>query len=202
MLSLVATAFVACCAQQGGEHWAYQRPVRAAAPAVEGATTPIDGLLAAKWAGAGLVPTDIADRAALARRASLDVIGLPPTVDELEAFLGDRDPGAYERFVDRLLASPHYGERWAAPWLDLARYGDTNGYNFDGGRSIWPYRDWLIEALNADMPFDRFTIEQLAGDLLPDADEATPSMRNKKSGSWIPRKDRAIFSPRILAEPI
>ena len=173
MLSLVATAFVTCCAQQqDGEHWAYQRPVRAAAPAVEGATTPIDGFLAAKWANAGLNPTGAADRAALARRVSLDVVGLPPTVEELDAFVSDRAPGAYERYVDRLLASPHYGERWAVPWLDLARYGDTHGYNFDGGRSIWPYRDWLIDALNQDMPFDRFTIEQLAGDLLPDADEA------------------------------
>ena len=174
MLSLVACAFVACCPQQDpAEHWAYQRPQRREPPSVRGAGTEIDAFLAAKWSGAGLTPTEPAARAALARRVSLDVIGLPPTVEELDAFLADSADGAYERYVERLLASPHYGERWASPWLDLARYGDTNGYNFDGGRSIWPYRDWLIGALNADMPFDRFTIEQLAGDLLPDADEAT-----------------------------
>jgi hypothetical protein len=98
---------------------------------------------------------------------------LPPTLDELEAFVVDQRADAYEHLVDRLLASQHYGERWAVPWLDLARYGDTNGHNLDGGRSAWPYRDWLIEALNRDLPFDRFTIEQLAGDLLPDASEAT-----------------------------
>ncbi|MFN3242310.1 MAG: DUF1549 and DUF1553 domain-containing protein [Planctomycetota bacterium] len=154
-------------------HWAYQPPVRRAPPAVDGVATPIDAFLAARWSDAGLVATGEVERAVLARRVFLDVIGLPPTIEELDAFVTDRSADAYERLVDRLLASPHYGERWAVPWLDLARYGDTNGYNFDGRRSIWPYRDWLIEALNADMPFDRFTIEQLAGDLLPDADEST-----------------------------
>ncbi len=157
--------------QEPQEHWAYRPPVRRELPAA--AKAPIDAFLAAKWPAEGLEPAAPAAREVLARRVFLDVIGLPPTVGELEAFLSDRAPDAYERLVDRLLASPHYGERWAVPWLDLARYGDTHGYNFDGGRSIWPYRDWLITALNADMPFDRFTIEQLAGDLLPDADEST-----------------------------
>jgi len=174
MLSLVACAFVACSSQQGpAEHWAYQRPVRLDPLRVEGARTPIDAFLAAKWRDARLSPTRPAARAALARRVSLDLVGLPPTVAELDAFLADPRPDAYERLVDSLLRSPHYGERWAVPWLDLARYGDTHGYNFDGGRSIWPYRDWLIGALNDDMPFDRFTIEQLAGDLIADADEST-----------------------------
>ena len=105
---------------------------------------------------------------------SLDLIGLPPTPEEVDAFLQDDSPDAYEKLVDRLLASPHYGERWARRWLDLARYADTNGYEKDRPRSIWPYRDWVIQALNADMPFDRFTIEQLAGDMLPGA---TPSQK-------------------------
>jgi hypothetical protein len=99
----------------------------------------------------------------------LDLIGLPPTPAEVDAFVNDTSPDAYEKVVDRLLASPHYGERWAKPWLDLARYGDTHGYEKDPRRTIWPYRDWVINALNKDMPFDQFTIEQLAGDLLPNA---------------------------------
>ena len=113
-------------------------------------------------------PTE-ADRATLIRRVSLDLIGLPPSPAEVDAFEHDPSPDAYERLVDRLLASPHYGERQARPWLDQARYADTNGYEKDGGRSIWPYRDWVIGAFNRDMPFDRFTIEQIAGDLLPGA---------------------------------
>src|SRR5439155_21894848 len=102
------------------------------------------------------------------RRVYLDLIGLPPTPEEADEFVSDRSPQAYERLVDRPLASPAYGERWARRWLDLARYADTNGYEKDRGRSIWPYRDWVINAINADMPFDRFTIEQIAGDMLPD----------------------------------
>src|SRR5581483_8178321 len=98
-----------------------------------------------------------------------DLTGLPPTPQEVEAFLNDKWPDAYERVVDRLLASPHYGERWGRHWLDLARYADSNGYSIDSPRSIWPYRDWVIKALNRDLPFDQFTIEQLAGDLLPGA---------------------------------
>lgn len=164
--------------QEPPTHWAYRAPQRAAVADGAEDPHPIDALIARKWppedaGGQELVSTGEADRATLARRLFLDLIGLPPTEAELSEFLADQRPEAYERLVDRLLASPHFGERWAVPWLDLARYGDTNGYNFDGGRSVWPYRDWVIAAINDDMPFDRFTIEQLAGDLLPDADEST-----------------------------
>lgn len=176
MCSLVVLALAATLLPQSepapaSEHWAYRKPVRVDVPAIAGPA--IDVLVAAKWSGVGVQGNTSADRSTLARRLYLDVVGLPPTLDELEAFVADSRPDAYQRLVDRLLASPHYGERWAVPWLDLARYGDTNGHNFDGGRSAWPYRDWVIEALNRDLPFDRFTIEQLAGDLLPDANEAT-----------------------------
>src|SRR5207249_1501381 len=112
-------------------------------------------------------PSPAADRFALARRLYLDLLGYPPTPDEADAFANDTAPNAYEKLVDQLLASPHYGERWARRWLDLARYADTNGFEKDRPRNIWPYRDWVIRALNADLPFDRFTIDQLAGDLLP-----------------------------------
>ncbi len=166
-LALVA----ALLPQQPQEHWAYRKPVRREPPIA--ARTILDAFVEAKLPAANLAATARADRATLARRLYLDLVGLPPTLAELEAFLADQKDGAYGRLVDQLLASPHYGERWAVPWLDLARYGDTNGYNFDGGRSVWPYRDWLIDALNRDLPFDRFTIEQLAGDMLPDADEST-----------------------------
>ena len=101
------------------------------------------------------------------RRVSLDLIGLPPTLQEVDAFVADKSPDAYEKVVDRLLASPHYGERWAAPWLDLARYGDTHGYEADHIRTMWKYRDWVINAFNKDMSFREFTIEQIAGDMLP-----------------------------------
>jgi hypothetical protein len=127
----------------------------------------VDRFVLARLEGEGLAPSPEADRYALARRVSLDLIGLPPTPEETDAFVNDPRPDAYERLVDRLLATPQYGERWARRWLDLARYADTNGYEKDRNRSIWPWRDWVIRALNADQPFDQFTIEQLAGDLLP-----------------------------------
>ena len=118
----------------------------------------------------------------LIRRLSLDLIGLPPTIGEVEEFVRDRRPDAYERLVERLLASPHYGERWGRHWLDVARYADTNGYEKDKPRSIWPYRDWVIYALNRDMPYDQFVMEQLAGDLLPgstlEQEVATGFLRN------------------------
>jgi hypothetical protein len=117
----------------------------------------------------GLQPSPIAEKAALFRRVSFDLIGLPPTSEELASYLADNSPLAYENAVDRLLGSPQYGERWARKWLDLARYADTNGYEKDKPRTIWPYRDWVIKALNDDMSFDRFSIEQIAGDLLPSA---------------------------------
>ncbi|NBW66828.1 DUF1549 domain-containing protein [bacterium] len=120
----------------------------------------------------GLEPAAEADRATLVRRVSLDLRGLPPTLEEVDAFLADRDPGAYERMVDRMLASPHYGEKMALIWMDLARHGDTSGYHFDSTRDTWPWRDWVIEAYNDNMPFDHFSIEQLGGDLLPGAGDA------------------------------
>ncbi|HAW90986.1 MAG TPA: hypothetical protein DCX61_10015, partial [Gemmatimonadetes bacterium] len=109
------------------------------------------------------------DRATLIRRLTLDLTGLPPTMAEVDAFLTDDSPGAYEAVVDRLLESPRYGERMAVEWLDAARYADTNGYQTDGERTMWRWRDWVIDAYNSNMPFDQFTIEQLAGDMLPDA---------------------------------
>src|SRR5262249_45269470 len=132
---------------------------------------------------AGLKPSPRADRYTLVRRVYLDLIGLPPTPEEADRFVNDPAPDAYEQLVDRLLASPHYGQRWARRWLDLARYADTNGYEKDRPRSIWPYRDWVINALNADMPFDQFTIEQLAGDMLADEIERA---EERKSGGATP----------------
>jgi hypothetical protein len=153
------------------QHWAFQPPRAPAMPAVRDSgwvRNGIDSFILARLESEGLSPSPPADKSALARRVSLDLIGLPPTAEELSAFLADSSPQAYESLVDRLLRSPHYGERWARPWLDLARYADTNGYEKDRARSIWPYRDWVIHALNRDLPFDQFTVEQLAGDLLPD----------------------------------
>ena len=134
---------------------------------------PIDAFVLARLEQEGLTPSPEARRATLIRRVTLDLTGLPPTPAEVDAFLADDSPDAYEKVVDRLLASPHYGERWARHWLDLARYADTDGYRRTARGRCWPYRDWVIEALNRDMPFDRFTIEQLAGDLLPDADRSS-----------------------------
>ena len=154
------------------KHWSFVPPKRPAVPQVRNAKwarNDIDRFLLARLEREGLKPSAEADRYALARRVYLDLIGLPPTPEEAEAFVADVDPKAYEKLVDTLLASQHYGERWGRLWLDLARYSDTNGYEKDRPRSIWPYRDWVINALNADMPFDQFTIEQLAGDMLPGA---------------------------------
>ena len=154
------------------EHWAFRRPTRPAVPTVMDRAWPrnaIDAFILARLENEGLSPTPEADRLALIRRVSFDLVGLPPTPSEVAAFVHDRSPDAYESLVDRLLASPRYGERWARRWLDLARYADTNGYEKDRPRPIWPYRDWVIHALNADLPFREFTIEQLAGDMVPNA---------------------------------
>ncbi|WP_425617015.1 PSD1 and planctomycete cytochrome C domain-containing protein [Anatilimnocola sp. NA78] len=153
-------------------HWAFLAPKPVTVPTVKQTDWPrneIDNFILAKLEVAGQQPSPAADKYTLVRRAYLDLIGLPPTPAEADAFANDKDPRAYEKLLDRLLQSPHYGERWARRWLDLARYADTNGYEKDRPRSIWPYRDWVINALNADMPFDQFTIEQLAGDMLPNA---------------------------------
>jgi hypothetical protein len=156
------------------EHWSFVAPRAQEPPAVAGEHVdwprdPLDRFVLAKLEAAGLAPNPEAERAAWLRRVSLDLTGLPPTPDEYAEFAADANTGAYERVVDRLLASPHFGERWAAMWLDLARYADTQGYEKDEARTIWPYRDWVIRAFNDDLPYDEFTVKQLAGDLLPDA---------------------------------
>ena len=158
-------------------HWAYIKPAEPELPTVKNdawVRNPIDAFVLAGIEREGLTPSADATKEALIRRLSLDLIGLPPTLDEVDAFVADDSPGAYDALVDRLLSSPHYGERWARPWLDLARYADTQGYEKDGPRTIWKYRDWVIDALNDDMSFRDFTIEQIAGDMLP---HATPSQR-------------------------
>ncbi len=154
------------------QHWSYVKPALPALPKVKNQSwirNPIDAFILARLEKEGLTPSPEADRATLLRRVYLDVIGLPPSVKEIDEFLADKSPDAYEKVVDRLLSNQHYGERWARPWLDLARYADSNGYEKDNLRVAWKYRDWVINAFNNDMPFDRFTIEQLAGDMLPDA---------------------------------
>lgn len=156
----------------GADHWAFKKPARSALPAVKNpqwARNPIDSFVLAKMEEHNLSPSPEADRYTLIRRASLDLTGLPPALDEIDAFVNDPAPDAYEKLVDRLLASPHYGEAQALRWMDAARYADTNGYEKDRPRSAWPYRDWVIRAFNDNMPYDRFVIEQLAGDLLPNA---------------------------------
>jgi hypothetical protein len=158
-----------------GEHWAYIPPKEMEVPkdvTVEQTGyrigNEIDYFVLDKLSELKLQPSPIADKETLLRRVHLDITGLPPTVEEAEKFLTDKDPDAYAKVVDRLLASPQFGEKWATWWLDLARYSDTKGYERDVSRTIWRYRDWVIRAFNDDMPFDQFTIEQLAGDLLPD----------------------------------
>jgi mono/diheme cytochrome c family protein len=150
-------------------HWAFVPPVRPSLPPVtqtDWVRHPIDQFVLAKIEKARLSPAPDADRAALLRRAYLDLIGLPPSPAEVAAFLESKDDQSYERIVDRLLTRHEFGEKWGRAWLDLARYSDTNGYEKDRSRSIWPFRDWVIQAINADMPFDQFTVHQLAGDML------------------------------------
>ncbi|MBI2424235.1 MAG: PSD1 domain-containing protein [Candidatus Hydrogenedentes bacterium] len=154
------------------DHWAFERPVKPALPEVSNPAwcrNEIDRFVLAKLDEAGLPPGAEARKETLLRRVSFDLTGLPPTPGEVDAFLADTSDGAYETLVDRLLATPQYGERMAFTWLDAARYADTNGYQRDTKRYMWHWRDWVINAYNENMPFDQFTIEQLAGDLLPDA---------------------------------
>ena len=153
-------------------HWAYEPPTRPELPAVTDGRWPrnaIDNFVLARLEKEGLKPSPETDKATLLRRVTLDLTGLPPTPAELESFLSDNSPTAYEERVEQLLKSPHYGERMAMQWLDLARYADTHGYHIDSLREMWHWRDWVINAYNNNMPFDQFTIEQLAGDLLPNA---------------------------------
>lgn len=174
-LTAAQVALVKTWIDQGAkyaEHWSFVPPRRPSVPKVSNPAwpkNPVDNFVLARLDRENLRPSPPADRATLLRRVYLDLTGLIPSPKEVREFLADNRPDAYERIVDRLLASPHYGERWARRWLDIARYADTNGYEKDRERSIWPYRDWVINAFNSGMPFDRFTVEQLAGDLLPNA---------------------------------
>jgi mono/diheme cytochrome c family protein len=156
-------------------HWAFKTPVRPPLPLVKNADwvrNPIDAFILRKLEAEGVEPSSEASRTTLLRRLNFDIHGLPPTPEEIDEFISDDRPDAYERLVDRLLASPQYGERWGRHWLDLARYADSDGYEKDNPRpNAWRFRDWVINALNSDMPFDQFTIEQLAGDLLPNPTE-------------------------------
>jgi hypothetical protein len=153
-------------------HWSFNPPLRPAEPAVQNKAwvrNPIDSFILARLEKEGVQPSPEAERARLLRRVSFDLTGLPPTLAELDAFLKDTSPNSYEKAVDRLLASPRYGERMAVDWLDAARYADTHGYQVDPAKEMWPWRDWVIQAFNRNMPYDEFTVEQLAGDLLPNA---------------------------------
>ncbi|MBI2687719.1 MAG: PSD1 domain-containing protein [Acidobacteria bacterium] len=167
------------------KHWAYVPPVKAPLPAVKNgawAAGAIDRFILAKLEGEGLAPSPEAEKTTLLRRLHLDLTGLPPTPEEVDTLLTDTSAKAYEKAVDRLLASPHYGEKWARPWLDAARYADSDGYEKDKSREVWFWRDWVINALNKDMGYDQFLTEQLAGDLLPNATQeqrvATGFLRN------------------------
>ncbi len=166
-------------------HWAFIPPVRPSIPEVQNRNwirNSIDNFILARLEKEGLTPSVEADRITLLRRLSLDLIGLPPSIEEVDAFLRDRSPKAYEKQVERLLSSPHYGERWGRVWLDAARYADSDGYEKDKQRRVWFYRDWVINSMNDDKPYDRFVIEQIAGDLLPNPTQdqlaATGFLRN------------------------
>lgn len=163
-------------------HWAYEKPLRPKLPSVQNAKwvrNPIDAFVMARLESEKLSPSPEADKETLIRRVTLDLTGLPPTEPEIDAFLADHSPGAYEKVVDRLFASPHYGERMALPWLDAARYADSNGFQMDGDTYQYVWRDWVVKAMNENMPFNRFTTLQIAGDLLPDATASTESGRDE-----------------------
>jgi hypothetical protein len=192
--------------EQGAEyqaHWALLPPKRPALPHVKNAAwlrNGIDAFVLARLEAEGLTPSPEADRATLVRRVTLDLTGLPPTPAEVDAARADTSPAWFEKVVDRLLASPHYGERMALPWLDLARYADTNGYNNDEERTMWGWRDWVIDAFNDNLPFDRFIVDQIAGDLLPGATQqqilATGFNRNHvftTEGGIIPEEYRVEY---------
>src|SRR5262245_23905416 len=151
-------------------HWAFKTPVRPSVPPATGQVrNPIDAFILARLAKEGLKPAPEADKVTLCRRLYLDLIGLPPTPKEVDEFVNDTAANAYEKLVEKLLASEHYGERWARVWLDAARYADSDGYEKDMSRQVWAYRDYVVKAFNADLPYDRFVTEQIAGDLLPNA---------------------------------
>src|SRR5690606_30626445 len=169
-----------------GLHWSLSPLIRPDVPAHassrDQAKNPIDAFVRATLARENLQPAPEASRHALIRRLTLDLTGLPPTPEDVATFIADQTPNAYAKLVDRLLASPAYGERMAWDWMEVARYADSNGYQGDAERTMWPWRDWVIKAFNSNLPYDRFTILQLAGDLIPDATEedklATAFCRN------------------------
>jgi hypothetical protein len=181
-------------------HWSYEKPVRIEPPL--SAANPIDGFIRARLEKEGLKPQAEADRTALIRRVALDLTGLPPTLEEVDAFVNDTAPDAYDRLVDRLLASPAYGEHWARMWLDLARYADSAGYADDPPRTIWAFRDYVIRSFNANKPFDEFSIEQIAGDLLPHPTEdqltATAFHRNTMTNNEGGTQDEEFRNAAIV----
>lgn len=196
--------------QQGAKyegHWAFEKVQSPAVPQVSVELTssvanPVDSFIIAKLQSLGMKPSVEADRVTLLRRATLDITGLPPTLDELDAFLKDKSPKAWENVVDRLLASPHYGERMAISWLDNARYADSNGFQVDSSREMWAWRDWVINAYNSNMPFNQFTIEQLAGDMLanPTQDQiiATGFNRNHRLNGEGGRIEQEWFVETVI----
>ncbi len=169
-VSLFGWIHFAVAQNSPAQHWAYVAPKKSPLPTVKQKSwvrNPIDNFILARLEKEGLQPSPEASKEILIRRVYLDLIGITPSIKEVDEFLADNSPNAYEKIVDKLLSSKHYGERWARPWLDLARYADSDGFVQDARRSMWMYRDWVINALNDDMPFDQFTIEQIAGDMLP-----------------------------------
>lgn len=186
-------------------HWAFVPPVREATPVTPDRHWPINGIdahIQSQLSSLGLQPNELADRYAIIRRLYIDVLGIPPTLEEVDEFVSDSSVNAVERLVDRVLASPTYGERWGAVWLDLARYADSQGYAQDSERTIWRYRDWVIQATNDNMPFDQFTIEQLAGDMLQNPTEdqlvATAFHRNTMTNSEGGTDDEEFRSAAIV----
>ena len=185
------------------DHWSFVQPVRPQPPLIAGsswARNPIDQFVQSRFRAAGFKPAETESRERLLRRVTLDLTGLPPTIESLDRFLASTSPDAYEREVDRLLASPAYGERMAWEWLDVARYSDTNGFQHDATRTMWPWRDWVVQALNENMPYDRFTVWQIAGDLLPtptiEQRLATAFLRNHMingEGGRIPEESRVEY---------
>jgi mono/diheme cytochrome c family protein/cytochrome c553 len=175
------------------KHWAFQPVVRPDVP--KGSANPIDAFVLAKLTAAGLKPAPPADRRTLIRRATFDLTGLPPTPEEVDAFLKDESPNAFEKVIDRLLASPAYGERWGRHWLDVARYADSNGLDENTAHgNAWRYRDYVIQSFNADKPYNRFLLEQIAGDLLP---AETPAARKEQ----LIATGFLALGPKVLAEP-
>ncbi|MBX7168721.1 MAG: PSD1 and planctomycete cytochrome C domain-containing protein [Pirellulales bacterium] len=170
----------------GRDWWAWQPLAEVAPPDAPAGTHPVDAFIAARLNEAGMIPAPAADRRTLARRLYFDLIGLPPSYEQVEAFVADTAPDAYERLVDELLASPHFGERWARYWLDVARFAETCGYERDQEKpNAWKYRDWVVDAINNDLPYDRFVLEQLAGDELPDRNASTVTATGfLRMGTW------------------